>query len=530
MSNEKLSMSDISDANPNLPPPPGPGSRPSLDDLRTLRDGPHAFLLQIARQYGDIVRYPVGPLAVYLVVHPDGVKHVLQDNAKNYSKDTFQYNLLSSITGRGLLTSDGDFWLRQRRLAQPAFHRQRIAGFAGLMTAYAEAMLARWDGFAARGEPIDVAAEMMHLALQIVGKALFSIEIGSAADELAQATLVVLDHIVGRARTFGIVPQWLPTPANLRYRKALAVLEDAVNATIAQRRREPGNTADLLAMLMSARDAETGQGMTDRQLRDEMMTLLIAGHETVASALAWTWYLLATDPAAEAKLHAELAAVFGEHARRKWTICRTCGTLRQFSRNALRLYPPAWIITRKALADDELGGCRVPANALVVASPYVTHRQVAFWLDPEAFDPGRFSEERTAGRPRFAYYPFGGGPRLCIGDQFAMTEAKLVIATVAQRCRLIPVPGHPIAVEPGVTLRPKHGLLMRIEPRESFSRSIMTKFQAILFDLDGTLLDSNMENFLPHYFSRLADAGGAYRAAQSVHRSPPGGDRVHAGE
>ena len=178
MNTEKAAMPDISDANPSLPPPPGPGSRPPLDDLRTLRDGPHAFLLQIARQYGDIVRYPVGPLAAYLVVHPDGVKHVLQDNAKNYSKDTFQYNLLSSITGRGLLTSDGDFWLRQRRLAQPAFHRQRIAGFAGLMTAYAEAMLARWDGFAARGEPIDVAAEMMHLALQIVGKALFSIEIG----------------------------------------------------------------------------------------------------------------------------------------------------------------------------------------------------------------------------------------------------------------------------------------------------------------------------------------------------------------
>ena len=202
-----LSCRTFRNANPGPKSPPGPGSRPSLDDLRTLRDGPHAFLLQIARLYGDVVRYPVGPLAVYLVVHPDGVKHVLQDNAKNYSKDTFQYNLLSSITGRGLLTSDGDFWLRQRRLAQPAFHRQRIAGFAGLMTGYAEAMLVRWDGYAARGEPIDVAAEMMHLALQIVGKALFSIEIGSAADELAQATLVVLDHIVGRARTFGIVPQ-----------------------------------------------------------------------------------------------------------------------------------------------------------------------------------------------------------------------------------------------------------------------------------------------------------------------------------
>ena len=480
MKSEKDAMPDTSDAHPSLPPPPGPGSRPPLDDLRTLRDGPHAFLLQIAHQYGDIVRYPVGPLTAYLVVHPDGVKHVLQDNARNYSKDTFQYNLLSSITGRGLLTSDGDFWLRQRRLAQPAFHRQRIAGFAGLMTAYAEAMLVRWEGFAARGEPIDVAAEMMHLALQIVCKALFSIEVGGAADELAQATLVVLDHIVGRARTFGMVPQWLPTPANLRYRKALAVLENAVDTTIAHRRRDAGNTADLLAMLMSARDAETGQGMTvpeaqrsgmtDRQLRDEMMTILIAGHETVASALAWTWYLLATDPTAEAKLHTELAAVLGGRTPGVDDLPDLRYTQAVFE-EALRLYPPAWIITRKALADDDIMGYRVPANALVVASPYVTHRQAVFWPDSGAFDPDRFSEARVAGRPRFAYYPFGGGPRLCIGDQFAMTEAKLVIATVARRCRLIPVPGHPIAVEPGVTLRPKHGLLMRIEPRDVASQA-----------------------------------------------------------
>jgi cytochrome P450 len=238
-------------------------------------------------------------------------------------------------------------------------------------------------------------------------------------------------------------------------------------------------------MLMSARDAETGQGttvpeaqrsgtmvpeaqrsgMTDRQLRDEMMTILIAGHETVASALAWTWYLLATDPAAEAKLHAELAAVLGGRTPQVDDLPDLRYTQTVFE-EALRLYPPAWIITRKALADDEIGGCRVPANALVVASPYVTHRQAAWWPDPEAFNPDRFNEEHTAGRPRFAYYPFGGGPRLCIGDQFAMTEAKLIIATVAQRCRLTPVPNHPIAVEPGVTLRPKHGLLMRIEPRD----------------------------------------------------------------
>ena len=479
--------------------------------------GRDAFLLKIARAYGPILRYPVGPpigpgLQFYLVSDPEGVKHVLQDNARNYSKDTFQYNLLSSITGRGLLTSDGDFWLRQRRLAQPAFHRQRIAGFGPLMTGYAEAMLARWDR-RAPGKPLDVAEEMMHIALQIVAKALFSVEIGDGADALAQATLTVLDHIVGRARTFGIVPQWLPTPGNLRYRRAMGMLEGAVNATIAGRRPNPPSPfpareggaepasagrkervdptfsvreeradppsprrggaggevppgeVDLLAMLMAARDAETGEGMTDRQLRDEMMTVLIAGHETVASALAWTWHLLANDPGAEAALHAELAAVLGGRAPQVDDLPNLRYTQAVFE-EALRLYPPAWIITRKALADDEIGGYRIPADALVVASPYVTHRQAAFWPEPETFDPGRFTGERVAVRPRFAFYPFGGGPRLCIGDQFAMTEAKLIIASVAQRYRLRSVPGHTVAVEPGVTLRPKHGLMMTPEPRK----------------------------------------------------------------
>jgi len=227
-------------------------------------------------------------------------------------------------------------------------------------------------------------------------------------------------------------------------------------------------------MLMSAREVETGEGttipeaersgMTDRQLRDEMMTLLIAGHETVASALAWVWYLLATDPAAEAKLHAELAAVLGGRAPEVDDLPDLRYTLAVFE-EALRLYPPAWIITRKALADDVIGGYRVPANALVVTSPYVTHRQAAVWPEPEVFDPDRFAEARVAERPRFAFYPFGGGPRLCIGDQFALTEARLIIASVAQRYRLRLVPGHPIAVEPGVTLRPKHGLLMKLEKR-----------------------------------------------------------------
>ncbi len=467
-------------------PIPGPGDRPPLAELAALRDGPHTFLLKIAQVYGPILRYPVGPpigprLAFYLVCDPAGVKHVLQDNHKNYSKDTFQYNLLSTITGKGLLTSDGDFWLRQRRLAQPAFHRSRIYGFVPTILAITQRMLDRWQTHATRGEPLDVAAEMMHVALQIVGATLLSIEIGDQADALAQATLVVLDHIVHRARTFGIVPEWLPTRGNRRYKAAMRALEQAVYETIAARRPIPptalpvkeggiaspgkggaGGEVDLLAMFMAARDPDTGQGMTEQQLRDEVMTAIIAGHETVASALAWTWHLLAQNPAAEARLHAELAEVLGDRPVTADDLTRLPYTQAVFE-EALRLYPPAWIITRKALADDEICGYHIPAGALVVNSPYVTHHLPQYWDAPEAFRPERFLTETTA-YPRFAFYPFGCGPRLCIGNQFALVEAGIIIASVAQRYRLRPVPGHPVEAEPGVTLRPRHGLLMTVEP------------------------------------------------------------------
>lgn len=467
-------------------PIPGPGDRPALDELAALRDGPHAFLLKIAQVYGPILRYPVGPpigprLAFYLVCDPAGVKHVLQDNHKNYNKDTFQYNLLSTITGKGLLTSDGDLWLRQRRLAQPAFHRARIHSFAPTMSAITQKMLARWGRHTASGEPLDVAAEMMHVALQIVGATLLSIEIGGQADTLAQATLVVLDHIVHRARTFGIVPEWLPTRGNRQHKAAMRTLERAVYETIAARRptpptplpaREGGvehpshgrGEVDLLAMFMAARDPETGQGMTEQQLRDEVITTVIAGHETVASALAWTWHLLAQNPEAEARLHAELAEVLGGRPVTADDLARLPYTQAVFE-EALRLYPPAWIITRRALADDEVCGYRIPAGSLVVTSPYVTHHLPQYWDDPEAFRPERFLPEKAAERPRFAFYPFGGGPRLCIGNQFAMVEAGIIIASVAQRYRLRPVAGHPVEAEPGVTLRPRHGLLMTLEKR-----------------------------------------------------------------
>jgi cytochrome P450 len=305
---------------------------------------------------------------------------------------------------------------------------------------------------------------MMHLTLQIVAKAMFGAEIGDQADELARATLTVLDHIVGRARTFGLVPEFLPTAENRRFKAAMRTLESAVAATIEERRRGQEGT-DLLGMLMAAREAETGEGMTDRQLRDEVMTMLIAGHETVASALAWTWYLLGTHPAAEKALHAELDAVLEGRVPTAGDLPRLQYTEMCFD-EALRLYPPAWMISRKALVDDEIDGYRIPAGALVVASPYVTHRLEAYWEAPDDFSPERFAPDKVAARPRFAYYPFGGGPRLCIGSGFAAIEAQLIIATVARRYSLRPVQGHVVEAEPGVTLRAKYGLPMTLHPRK----------------------------------------------------------------
>jgi len=408
-----------------------------------------------------MVRYPLGPLAVYLANHSDHARHVLQDNNRNYSKNTFQYNLLKSVTGEGLLTSDGDTWLRQRRLSQPAFHRERIAALSGQMAATTGELLERWQVYASSGQPVDVAAEMMRVALAIVGRALFSIDLSSEAGNLVEAVLDVLDHIVWRARTFGMVPGFLPTARNLRFRAALRTLDQAVYALIEERRCGAAAKADLLSMLVAAQDPETGTGMSERQLRDEVITLLVAGHETVASALAWTWYLLSQNPQAEAKLQAEVDALGG----RAPTDPAQLAYARMAFEEALRLYPPAWIITRRALADDELGGYAIPAGALVVLSPYTAHRDPAFWQEPECYDPERFSPERSAGRPCFAYFPFGGGPRLCIGNTFALLEAQVVLSQVVSRYRLELMPGQSIEVEPGVTLRPKHGLQMAIKSR-----------------------------------------------------------------
>jgi cytochrome P450 len=442
-------------------PPPGPGRYIPLSDLQAIRHSPLFALARISQRYGDVFQYPVGFWTIYVVVSPAGVQQVLRENNRNYSKATFQYNLLGLVAGQGLLSSEGAFWLRQRRLAQPAFHRERLATLGALTTDATEAMLRRWEGIAACGAPLDIDGEMMRLTLEIVGKALFSIDLSDTAGALSHAAHATLDHIARRARYPLAPPPRVPTPGNRRFLAAIRTLDDAIDTLLTRRHAAPGEADDLLAMLMDARDAETGEGMSDRQLRDEIVTFLIAGHETVASALVWAWYLLSMHPAVERTLHAELSDALADAPPTMDDLPRLPYT-RMVIDETLRLYPPSWISTRRTIAADEIGGHRIPANALVVMSPYITQRHVGHWPNPEGFDPERFTPEASAARHRFAYFPFGGGPHLCIGNAFALTEAQLIVATVAQRYRLALVPGQRIEVAPLVTLRPKHGMMMTL--------------------------------------------------------------------
>jgi cytochrome P450 len=443
--------------------PPGPGRFIPASDLQALRESPLAALVKVAGRYGDFFQYPVGFWTIYVANHPDAVRHILQENHRNYTKATFQYRLLAQVAGNGLLSSDGSFWRRQRRLAQPAFHRESLAALGKVMVEAAENMVQRWQPFAEQGEVFDVDQEMMVVALEIVGKALFGTSFTDRADSITRAVHIALDEIVYRARTPIALPLSVPTPRARRFRRAVKTLDAAVYAIVEQRRQDGTWHHDLLSMLLAARDEETGEGMSNAQLRDEMVTLIVAGHETVASALTWAWYFLAQHPDAERRLHDELAAVLCGRTPTVQDLPALSYT-RMVVEETLRLYPPAWLITRRALEADEIGDYRIPAGALIVVSPYLTHRHPSFWENPGRFEPERFAPERSE-RPRFAYFPFGGGPRLCIGNNFALMEAHLVLAMVAQRYRLELAGNGPVEVVPGVTLRPRGGLPVRLHPR-----------------------------------------------------------------
>ena len=424
-----------------LPPEPS-GS------LRDIVRDPLRFFLTLTRQYGDVVRYRPAPEPAYLINHPEDIKQVLVLNNHNYTKETYINHMFKSAVADGLLTSEGEVWRQQRRLIQPAFHRQRIDNLGGLMIEETGKLLKKWSEYASKGQAIDIASEMSTLTLSITGKALFGVDLGSRASSVGHAVDMAADL--------------LEKPRHARFKEAFDSTDRIVYGIIEERRKSNLDTGDVLSLLLTARDEETGQGMSDQQLRDQVITLLLAGYDTTASAITWTWYLLSQNPSITDKLYDEVDRVLAGRLP-EYEDLSDMPYSRMVFDEALRYYPPAWILGRKALEDDELGGYDIPGGTIIAISPFAVHRHKDFWEDPEKFDPERFSPERSEGRHHFAYLPFGAGPRQCIGNNFALMEAGLIIAMIAQRYRLQLVPGQTIKPEPIFILRPPRQLMMTLQ-------------------------------------------------------------------
>jgi cytochrome P450 len=390
-------------------------------------------------------------MRVILLVHPDAVEQVLVTDNHNYRKH-YGLRMNRLLLGKGLLTSDGEFWLRQRRLAQPAFLRQRIAGYGETMVAYTERLLAGWRA----DETRDLQVEMTRLTLEITGKTLFGADVGGDAADVGRAMADALDSFEKRVSSLFPLPYWVPTATNRRLIRAVHCLDEILYRFIKERRASSEQWDDLLSLLLHAHDEE-GDRMTDQQVRDEAMTLFLAGHETTALALAWTGYLLAQHPEAEEKLRAELRAVLGDRAPTVADLPRLPYAERVVL-ESMRLYPPAWAIGREALHDTEIGGYPVRKGTTLFMSQWVTHRDPRWFDEPERFHPDRWAGGLAQRLPKFAYFPFGGGPRLCIGNTFALMEAVLVVATIFRQFRYELVPGHPVTLAPAMTLRPRDGV------------------------------------------------------------------------
>lgn len=436
--------------------PHGPSWHTAVGNTGKFARQTLSYLLELRERYGDIVTLPtvLGPWT--LVFHPDGVRHVVQENHFNYRKGGISNQALSLILGNGLLTNNGDSWLHQRRLIQPVFHRQRIAAFGRLMTE--SALIWTEETNLDTRQPLDLFQEMSGLTLNIVCQALFGTDILPQKERVLQASTTI-NHL--EAQSF-YVPGllWLPTPQHHRLYEARNILYTVVDELIS-RRHQASTESDLLTMLLHARDEATGEGMTDQQVRDEVLTLMVAGHETTTNALCWTFLLLAQHPRFEARLQQEYQQVLGGRTAQIEDLPQLPLT-RMVLEESMRLYPPAWAFARFAIAEDEIGGYTIAKGAYVLMFPSTTHRHPDFWERPDVFDPERFAPSRAAGRHRFAYFPFGGGPRVCIGNQFALTEAQLILATILPRYQFRLLPEANVVPEPLITLRPRGKLLMTI--------------------------------------------------------------------
>ena len=431
---------------------------PFLLELPQFKKDPLNGFFRYTLQYGDIVRY--GSLFItHQLSHPDHIQQVLQSNAANYRKGR-DYRILRLSLGEGLLTSEGALWQKQRKMTQPAFQSQQVASFVRVMEEHTLAMLERWEQFALKAEVFDVVPELMRMTLNIASQSLFSTNLESDADVIRHTLAVGRDYTVQRAWSIIPMPASLPTRRNREYMQALASFHAIIDRMVAERRRSGERVSDFLTLLMEARD-DNGAPMSDRQLRDEIATLLTAGHETTTLALAWTLFLIAQHPGVVEGMAAELAFLngaapsYGDLFKLKYT--------RQVVEESMRLYPPVWVLSRTAINDDVMGGLHIPAGSEILIFPYITHRHPKWWRDPESFCPDRFAPENSAARPRFAYLPFGAGPRTCVGLNFAMTEILVALALVLQRFRIeLAIDPAKVIPDPSVTLRPDPGVPARL--------------------------------------------------------------------
>jgi cytochrome P450 len=461
---------------------PGPKGLPWFGSVFPAWRDPLGLFLESRARYGDVVRFKFGPFQYYLVNDPNVVKHVLVDNPKAYTKSR-NYLGLKVVLGEGLLTSEGAHWRRQRKLTQPAFHRDKLAGFADQMAMATRDMLTRWkaeDADGARGNgSFCIHAEMMRLTFRVVGLTLFSSDVDGDAKGVGQALEVAMHWANDHAESMIRIPPYIPTPANVRFKRAKQTLDGVVFRIIAERRIEAQKTgdfgSDLLGMLMAATEEPdvgggASTGMDDQQLRDEIITMILAGHETTANLLSWTFHLLSKHPDVERRVREEAQRVLGDRDPVLEDV-KALEYTRMVLEEGLRLYPPAWVFERQAVTADTLGPYAIEPGAIIGLCPYVLHRHPDHWENPEGFDPERFRPEHAEKRPRYAYLPFGGGPRTCVGNHFAMMEAQILLAMIVREHRLELDPSHPVVVDPVITLRPKHGIRVRRRPRAAVHAS-----------------------------------------------------------
>lgn len=443
--------------------PPGPRGY-ALLKMSKFQQQPIESFGHLWREYGDLVRLPIMPgLTFFLAAHPDYAEHILSQHQERYGKPDLFLKSMGLMQGQGLLSSEGAVWLKQRRLMQPAFRQQQIIKLHAVMLSCVESLLCEWEE-KPEGEVIDIAAEMTRLTLKIVSLALFSVDISDESSQLGQASRTALEYVYYRMMTPLALPVWIPTPDNLKFRQAKHTLDGIVAEIIRARRQNPTEHVDLLSMLLDCRDEDTGEGMSDRELQDEIITLINAGHETTATALAWTWYLLGMHPNVMANVQDELETVLSRSSPTIEKLPQLQYTRRVFD-EAQRLCPIGLGLPRVALEDDEIQGYFIPKGSVFSVAQYFIFRHPEFWENPEQFDPDRFLPDRVDRRPKFAYFPFGGGQHVCIGKNFALMESTTILAAIAQHFDIELVPNQSIEVDPRFTLRPKYGVKVTIRKR-----------------------------------------------------------------